>query len=573
MAAGRRKGPDVPGIKRDQERVEKDMPKKYRYVPKLASSIREMLENTVAAFPDREAYMFHEDGSDEIKSVTFSEFYDITENLGAALTELGYGSSHIACMGENSFDWICAYITVLKSAGVFVPVDKDLPSDDKLHVLNESDATVLFFSGTYSKWVMEHKDDLPNIECFICFSAEEDDGNVLSYKKLLEHGAGLGKAEYDALASDENELKLMVYTSGTTGIAKGVMLSEHNLTSVIYYALYVTQIFGRSLSILPYHHTYEGVLDIIGCIHEANTLCINKSLKRIVKDLQDFKPTQIFIVPAIAEFMHSSILKNIKQQGKEKEFKGAVALSRAMRKVGVDLRPVLFKTLRNVFGGELRKIICGGAPIRPEIGQFFDDIGIYLIGGYGITECSPLVSVNDEKSLTYDTVGYSLPCTQIKIDEPNEEGIGEILVKGDTVMLGYYKQPEKTAEVLTEDGWFSTGDYGYLNKKERLVITGRKKNIIVLSNGKNIYPEEIENYIQNIDYVEEVIVSGVKDEKGDETSLQAEVYLNEPHEEREVLEEIRNRLSMLPSYKNVTHLVIRDEPFPKTSTNKIRRQY
>ena len=244
-----------------------------------------------------------------------------------------------------------------------------------------------------------------------------------------------------------------------------------------------------------------------------------------------------------------------------------------MRKIGIDLRPVLFKTLRSVFGGDLVKIICGGAPIRPEIGMFFDDIGINLIGGYGITECSPLVSVNDEKSLTYDTVGYALPCTQVKIDSPNEEGIGEILVKGDTVMLGYYKQPEKTAEVLTEDGWFSTGDYGYINRKDRLVITGRKKNIIVLSNGKNIYPEEIEGYIQDIPYVEEVIVKGHKNENGEETGLDAELYLSEAHDEAEVLKDIQKKLSVLPMYKNVSRVEIRTEPFPKTSTNKIKRQY
>lgn len=550
------------------------MAKKYRYIPRMeATTVREMLDTTVSAHPDVDAYQFREAGSNEIRHVTFYEFNEITENLGAALTEMGYGKAHIACVGENSFDWICAYITVLKSAGVFIPVDKDLPTDDKLHVLTESDATVLFFSDKYEAWVREHMKALKNIKCFIGFSVEKNERKVKSFKKLIEHGATLSRAEYDSLRSDENELKLMVYTSGTTGIAKGVMLSEHNLTSVIVNALYVTQIFGKSLSILPYHHTYEGVLDIIGCIFEANTLCINSSLKRIVKDLQEYKPTQIFIVPAIAEFMYSSILKNIKQQGKEKSFNGAVILSRSMRKVGIDLRPVLFKTLRSVFGGELIKIICGGAPIRPEIGKFFDDIGINLIGGYGITECSPLVSVNDEKSLTYDTVGYALPCTEIRIDEPNEEGIGEILVKGDTVMLGYYKQPEKTAEVLTEDGWFSTGDYGYINKKERLVITGRKKNIIVLNNGKNVYPEEIEGYIQNIPYVEEVIVKGHKNEKGDETSLDAELYLSEEHDEAEVLSDIQKQLSILPMYKNVTRVEIRKEPFPKTSTNKIKRQY
>ncbi len=400
------------------------MSKKYRYTPRVSSSIREMLETTVKEHPDVDAYQFRDSSSNEIIHVSFSEFNEITENLGAALTEMGYGDAHVACIGENSFDWICAYLTVLKSAGVFVPVDKDLPTADKIHVLTESDASVLFFSGKYESWVRENMDALKGIKCFIGFSVEEDDGSIRSYKKLLQYGAGLSRKEYDSLKSDENELKLMVYTSGTTGIAKGVMLTEHNLISVLVNALHVTQIFGKSLSILPYHHTYEGVLDVLGCIYEANTLCINSSLKRIVKDLQEYKPTQIFIVPAIAEFMYSSIVKNIKQQGKETTFNGAVILSKSMRKIGIDLRPVLFKTLRSVFGGDLVKIICGGAPIRPEIGKFFDDIGINLIGGYGITECSPLVSVNDEKSLTYDTVGYPLPCTQIRIDEPNEEGIG-----------------------------------------------------------------------------------------------------------------------------------------------------
>jgi len=549
------------------------MIKKYRYTPRKVSSIRDTLESTVREHGDDIAYQFKKGRSDEITSVTFREFYEDVENLGAALTEMGYGKAHVACVGENSYDWICAYIAVTMGSGVFVPVDKDLPTADKLHVLTESDSTVLFFAEKYEPWVRENMKALKNIKCFIGFSVEEDEKKIKSFSKVMERGASLSRVEYDSSHSDLNDLKLLVYTSGTTGIAKGVMLTEHNIIYEIMNGFQVTQIFGKSLSILPYHHTYEGVLDIFGCIFEANTLCINNSLKRIVKDLQEYKPTQIFIVPAIAEFMYSSIMKNIKQQGKEKSFKGAVILAKSMRKVGIDLRPVLFKTLRNVFGGELVKIICGGAAIRPEIGQFFDDIGINFIGGYGITECAPLVSVNDEKSLTYDTVGYPLPCTSIRIDQPNEEGIGEILVKGDTVMLGYYKQPEKTKEVLTEDGWFYTGDYGYINKKERLVITGRKKNIIVLSNGKNIYPEEIEGYIQNIPYVEEVIVKGLKNDKGDETSLEAEVYLNDPRSEDEVMADIQKVLSILPMYKNVAQVTVRSEPFPKTSTNKIKRQY
>ena len=545
------------------------------YKPVPFHSIREMLDLAVADCPDRDAYQFTRGDSDEIIHVTFREFYEITENLGAALTELGYGDAHVACLSENSFEWICAYVTVLKSAGVFIPVDGELPPKDKLHVLTESDATVMFVSKKHEKWVGENRDSLPAVKCIILFGAEEDDGDFISYRRLLEHGAGLDRAAYDALHSDEYDMKYLVYTSGTTGIAKGVMLTEHNLVSCVYYGLHVSQIYDKGLSVLPYHHTYESVTDILVSLHYHSTLCLNSSLRRIVKDLQRYQPSYVYIVPALAEFMYSSIMKNIKQQGKEKSFSKAVNLSRKLRKFGIDLRPVIFKSLRDVFGGKLIKIVCGGAPIRPEIGEFFNDIGIYLVGGYGITECSPLVSVNHERTITYDTVGKRLPCLEWRIDSPNEEGIGEICVKGDTVMKGYYKQPEKTAEVI-RDGWFYTGDYGYIDAEDQLVITGRKKNIIVLNNGKNVYPEEIEGYIQGIPYIEEVVVQGLKNDMGDEYSLLAEVFLGEGGEgksEQEILSDIDASLSGLPNYKRVTKVVIREEPFPKTSTNKIKRSY
>jgi len=545
------------------------------YKPVPFHSIREMLDLGVADCPDRDAYQYTVGDSDEIIHVTYSQFNEITENLGAALTELGFGSSHIACLSENSFDWICAYITVLKSAGVFIPVDGDLPPQDKIHVLTDSDATVMFVSKKHEEWVRENREQLPAVKCFILFSSEEDEGEFISYRKLLERGAQISHEEYDSLHSDEYELKYLVYTSGTTGIAKGVMLTEHNLVSCVYYGLHVSQIYDKGLSVLPYHHTYESVTDILVSLHYHSTLCLNSSLRRIVKDLQRYQPTYVYIVPALAEFMYSSIMKNIKQQGKEKSFASAVKLSRLLLKVGIDLRPKLFKSLRDVFGGKLIKIVCGGAPIRPEIGEFFHDIGIYLVGGYGITECSPLVSVNHERTITYDTVGKRLPCLEWRIDDPNEEGIGEICVKGDTVMKGYYKQPEKTAEVI-KDGWFFTGDYGYINDEDQLIITGRKKNIIVLNNGKNVYPEEIEGYIQNISYIEEVVVKGLKNEKGMEVSLLAEVYLDEDNRDRdehEILEDITKQLSALPNYKQVTRVEVRSDPFPKTSTNKIKRQY
>lgn len=549
------------------------MIKKKYYTPVPFSSIREMTELAVKEAGDKAAYQFRISG-DEIKSVSYKEFYDITENLGAALCSLGYKDAHIACMGENSFDWICAFVTVLKGSGVFVPIDAELPTEGKIHILTESESSVVFFSNRHEKWIRENMDSLPNVDCFIGFGVDDDDGKILSYSKLIQKGMDLDKTEYDNSRSDEHDLKLLVYTSGTTGIAKGVMLTEHNLVNVVYNGLKVSQIYDKGLSVLPYHHTYESVCDILVSIHFHSTICINQSMKDIVKDMKLFKPSYVYIVPALAEHLYAAILKTIKKQGKEKQFNTAVKISKLLLKLGIDARKKLFSAIHQNFGGRLIKIVCGGAPIRPEIGEFFGEIGIYLIGGYGITECSPLVSVNDEACLTYNTVGHKLPCVEWKIDSPNEEGIGEICVKGDTVMKGYYKQEEKTAEVL-KDGWFFTGDYGYITDDDQLVITGRKKNIIVLSNGKNIYPEEIENYIQKIDYISEVVVSGFKDEKGLETCLKAEVFLDEgvSKTEREILTDIQKTLSDLPSYKHVQKLAVRNEPFPKTTTNKIKRNY
>ena len=533
------------------------------------SSIREMLMMAVNEDGEKIAYKFkNPDGT--VREVTYIEFYQTVEALGASLTEMGLGSSHIAIVSENRYDWIVAYLTVLQSAGVFVPIDRQLTTKEKLHLLTDSESEAVFFSKQYLTWFVENKASMPNIKAFICFDIDKDTDGIISYKRLIAEGAKLDKTAYDSLKSNENELKMLVYTSGTTGIAKGVMLSEHNLVSGVYYGLQVSRIYDTALSILPYHHTYESVCDILVNIRSHATLCINSVMRELVSDMQLYHPTNIYIVPAIAEFIYFLIMKNLKEKGKLKTFKKGVKISKAALRLGIDIRPKLFAELHNLFGGKLRKIVCGGAPIRPEMGEFFNDIGIPMTGGYGITECSPLVSVNDESSNDFNTAGHRLACLQWRIDEPNVEGIGEIAVKGDVVMLGYYKMPDKTAEAI-RDGWFFTGDYGYITPDDQICITGRKKNIIVLSNGKNIYPEEIENLIMNIDCISEVVVRGLKNSKGDEHALEAEVYLNEEKNESEVKALISEALAELPNYKKITKVVIRKEPFPKTTSNKIIR--
>ncbi len=532
------------------------------------SSIKEMIELAVHDAGDKIAYKFKV--GDEVREVTFSEFFETIKKLGAFLHENSEDKRHVACIGKNSYDWITAYITTLRSNGVFVPLDKDLSETDIIHVINDSECSIVFCDGKYEEAFRNNLDKLPTVKYFIVFDKEEDDGVFLSYAKALEKGSELNADAYLAEQSSPDELKLLVYTSGTTGFSKGVMLSEHNLVSSVYYGLMVSTVYDTGLSLLPYHHTYEAVSDILVSFHHHSTLCINESLPAILKNLVIYKPSYVYVVPAIAESMYKRIIKNIKKQGMEEQFNALIQKSNELRAQGIDKRREFFGFILEGFGGKLKKIVCGGAPIRPEVAKFFDDIGLDLINGYGITECSPLVCANHDMYNDFKTVGIKLPCIEWRIDQPNDEGIGEICVKGDIVMIGYYKQPELTAEVL-KDGWFYTGDYGYINEKDQLVISGRKKNVIVLNNGKNVYPEEIEGYIQDIDYVNEVIVSGEKDKDGNESSLTAEVYLEEKKTPSEVLKSIKKACVELPIYKQITKVIIRDSEFPKTSSNKIKR--
>lgn len=544
------------------------------------SSIKEMLEIAVKEAGDKTAFEY-KDESNEIVKVTYKEFEKDTEELGTALASIGMQDKHIAIIGENSYKWLTVYLTVLKSTGVFVPIDRELPCKDIINVLKHSDSEVLFYSEKYEKWIQEIKENVPNIKFFIGLNKKKHNENILSYdvfktngKNVLEQGSKI----YTDLKDDTNKLKLLVYTSGTTGAPKGVMLTEHNLISVVYYGLQVADIGEKCLSVLPYHHTYEAVAGILVELHHHSCICINDSLKNVLKNLQLFKPDFIYLVPAFTEVFYKNIWNTAQKSGKDKQLKKIIPMSNGLRAAGIDLRSKLFKSIHSAFGGNLKEIICGGAPIRPEIGKFFNDIGITLLNGYGITECSPLVSVNRMKFNDSKTVGVVLPCCEIKFENINEDGDGEVCVKGDIVMQGYYKDQERTNKVL-KDGWFNTEDYGSFNKKGQLIINGRKKNLIVLDNGKNIYPEEIENYILSIPYIQEVIVKANKNDIGQEVSLCAEVYLNEEKVKDMNIKNTKEQLKIdiaeackeLPTFKKISAIEIRENEFEKTTTNKIKR--
>ena len=534
----------------------------------MVSSIREMMDLALKEAADKIAYKYKV--GDEIRSLTYQSFIDRVYSLGAFLTSKGESAGRIACLASNSVNWITAYFTALRSSGVYVPLDAQLPEKDIRHLLCDSQTTVLFYDKRYEKMLAEYRDELSNIKYFIGFDRTEDDGDFLSFENAIKQGAEMDKSEYLACTSDPNAMKLLVYTSGTTGMSKGVMLSEKNLVSCVCYGLQVSTVFNVGLSLLPYSHTYESVADLLVSFHKHSTLCINENLKAVLKNLKTYQPEYIYIVPAIAELFVSRISREIENQGKAEMFKLLIKASNMLRKIGIDKRRKFFSAIHENFGGNLRKIVCGGAAIRPEVGEFFDNIGISLINGYGITECSPLVCANHDAANDYHTAGIKLRCIDWRIDDPDEDGVGEICIKGDTVMLGYYNNPEATAEVII-DGWFYTGDYGYINDKEQLIICGRKKNVIVLDNGKNIYPEEIEGYIQGIDYVAEVVVSGEMSESGNASGLTAEVFLSEDKSVAEVLKSIREVCKELPIYKQISNVKIRDVEFEKTTSRKIKR--
>lgn len=550
----------------------------YQVTP--ITSIRDMMEKAVAEVGDKTAFCYRQNKQEH--SATYREFWEQNKFIGTGLAKLGISKTHIAILSENRYEWVCCYLSVLQSDSVFVPVDKELPPNDMANVVCDSDSTVLFYSGKYEETLQEYASRLSAITHFIGFDREEDseDGRFLSYRRLVEQGKNAyeqGDDSYTSQHADPDALKLLVYTSGTTGMAKGVMLSENNLVNSVYYGLKISTVYEKSLSVLPYHHTYEAVSGLLVSLHHHATICINDNLRNVAKNLAFYQPEFVYLVPAFVELFYKKIWSTAKKSGSDGKLRTMIKVSNALRKVGIDLRRTFFSSIHKVFGGHLIKLVCGGAPIRPELGDFFDAIGITLVNGYGITECSPLVSANQDLFNDCRTVGVPLPCCQIDIREPDSDGIGEICVKGPIVMMGYYKQPEQTAQVLSPDGWFRTGDYGKINEKGQLMITGRKKNLIVLDNGKNIFPEELEGLISSIDYVTEVIVYGHVNDAGQEDALYAEVYCA-PEGITQITdlparlkEDISHVLAPLPSYKKISKIILRDREFEKTTTNKIKR--
>ena len=529
----------------------------------------------------------------EVVELTFSQYSENIENMICALRENGYQNKRVAVIGETCPEWLETFFAVVSVGGVIIPLDKELLYDQIKGFLEIAKADAIVMSPKYSQKYEDLRDAgvFDSLEMVV----RVDDGTewtvedkkLVKFSELVKKGEGKQRDSLSEIMrkNARGDMSIMLFTSGTTGSSKCVMLSERNLVSVVGSAVRATDFYESDvlLSVLPIHHTYELA---INCALQAlgATVCINDNLKNVLKSLKLFKPTGIVVVPLFANTFQKKIMDEVKKKGKETQLKLGMVASGAMRKIGIDLREKLFSEILAAFGGNLKKIICGGAAMNPGLMKFFDNLGITLCEGYGITECSPLIAVNPYYARKNGSVGPAVDCCEIRIDAENmdENGnlTGEIQVRGANVMIGYYENEEANDEVFTEDGWFKTGDIGYMDKDGYLYITGRCKSVIVLENGKNVFPEEIEEYLEDISEIAECVVVGRKKEDSDEVVLTAVVYPDFNAYEKDtdisdIAADIKSKITVLnkklPSFKQIRNIEIRKTEFEKTTTRKIKR--
>ncbi len=470
---------------------------------------------------------------------------------------------------------------------VVVPIDKDLPVEEMGSIINFAECEFVIYSAAIEHKIQElkSKNKESRLETFICMGEPRMEG-ALELSNIVSRGGqkfAAGDNSYYDYEIDTERLATIVFTSGTTGKGKGVMLSQKNIVTDMTQGMYLFNITRKTMNVLPPHHTYGSTVNFVGHFSQGCTIYISSGLKHILNEMKEQQPTHLVLVPLFIETMYKKIRTQAEKTGKAKTLNMLIKLSNSLRKIGIDLRRLLFKSVLDFFGGKLEMIICGGASLNQDIIDFFDAIGITVLNGYGITECAPLVTCNRNKYQKKGSVGIPIIGEQVKVKNPDENGEGEICVKGPNVMLGYYKNPEATAEAFDEEGYFKTGDYGKLDKDGWLYITGRLKNVIILSNGKNVYPEEIENEISRIYGVSEVVVyAGESKAQKDKEVIVAEIFpdfealksrgIEDIKDIQAYLEdEIKKVNSRMVSYKAVKKVKIRKEEFQKNTSRKILR--
>ena len=537
-------------------------------VPKV-NSIRELIELQARNNPESTVFSFRR-GKD-IVSISYLELRKQTEWLGTELLNRGYAGKKVALLGENSYDWLLCFFSIMGAGMIAVPLDKELSAAELSVLIKDSGCTALIYSNLYCDIAELLQSEFLNDFGMDYFNMNEMESLIEAGKMAVDSG----NDSYISTIPDVNQTSVIVYTSGTTGVSKGVMLSQHNFARNTYGACSNLEFTGDTLLLLPLHHTFGLVAGVFANMLYGKKIFINSSLRYLAEDLQEAKPTTLFLVPLFVETFYKNLWKGIEEKGMTDAVKGLIQKSNELLASGVDKRQELFGSVLSYFGGKLEMIISGGAPLNSKYIQGFRDFGINLLNGYGITECSPVVAVNRNEYYRDGSVGQVLNECEVDIRNCDENGEGEVWVKGSIVMKGYYKREEETKEVLM-DGWFNTGDLGHLDEDDFLYITGRKKNLIILANGENVSPEELEERLCDIPMVMECVVSE-KDGK-----IHASIYpdyelagnegLSSEEKIKEFLEsEIDKCNKQIPSYKQIKSISIRATEFEKTTTKKIKR--
>ncbi len=547
---------------------------------------RELVNRYSTLYSEQIAFEYKETpNSKEHIKITYAQFADDIKSLGTALLNMGLSEKKVAIIGPNRYEWCTSYLAITTSNMTVVPLDRALPDNEIEDLIIRSKAEAVIFDKKYadvfSKLANEKKS---NLSLYICMDNLE---NFTTYSSLIQKGHSLlinGDNKYDSIEIDNKKMSIMLFTSGTTSISKAVALSQSNICEDIYALAQMTDIRKDDtfLSFLPLHHTFESTCTFLYGTFSGITVAFCDGIKYVQKNLAEFKVTGFVCVPLMLEIMYKKIKKGIEEKGKTKLVQKMTKVCNGLLKFKIDIRRKVFKEILDNLGGKLRMLIAGGAAMSKDAIQGFLDLGINLLQGYGLTETSPVVAGENDKFKRCGSVGFPLPGIDVKIDNPNSEGVGEIAVKAPTVMLEYVDNPEATAEVL-KDGWFYTGDLGYFDKDGFLFITGRKKDVIVLKNGKNIFPEEIEILIQHLPYVSESMVFGRPEPDGDykigakivyNKDVINEMYPNISEEElhKQVWEDIKEKVNhKMPAYKYIREIILTDEPLIKTTTQKVKR--
>ena len=544
------------------------------------TNVRQLIEWAAETYGEKYAYSYKEDPlHGEVIHVTFKQLRDDVRALASRLLRMGCAGRHCVVTGKPSYEWILVYFAVLSVGGVLVPLDRDWLADDLADTAARADAAYLFCDEDLADKA-DAVASRTNLEHSPVYLLAKEKENSLS--ALLEEGRALFEESPEAYFNtpiDPMKMSLLVFTSGTTGKGKGVMLSQNAVLSNMADAIPYIDFSDKTVGVLPLHHTYGSTVMLIAHIMIGCENYISAGLRYVQKELREQKPGHLVLVPLYLETFYRRIMANLKEKGKEQLVERMIKVSNGLRKAGIDRRSTFFKEIRAAFGGELKTVITGGAPINPQILEFFDAIGISTLNGYGITECAPLISVNRSRNIVPGTVGNVLDMDIVTIDEPNEDGEGEILVKGPNVMLGYYKDEQATADAF-DRGYFRTGDYGTLTDAGILTITGRKKNLIILSNGKNVYPEEIENELAATPGILDIIVYEGQSRRGiSHNAIVAEVYPDTDFMNANGITDMEAYLKPYVDafnrktvpYKKIAVLKIRRTEFPKNTLRKIMR--